>query len=282
MKKIIIGMVICILLAGCTKEQNAPAPVVETLESANDIVTELCICHTVNPDGSVVLWGDRQDSDKFYAYVMQNTLNLSAGAEIAIQYSESARQTSRNQTNGNSITWIMDPKTVQMIPITEKVAEMAIDGSRKERYMQQYHDEIEQAVVLNTDASTAAQSMIADIPMQQYTVQTFQMDNTKTSNPGFVGEIDVQISARNTRITINDKSIALSAAYTYVYALDYLDVGGYTITTTVSELPQYNSVIIYLNTMNQICAGRITSAQAMPDDYYLITFEAISIADIVN
>lgn len=300
---IIAAILLAITCVGCQFESSDTSlPQEEKLVAANDLITELCICHAVNPDGSVLLWGDRTDNGKFYAYAVRDTLgNLTAGDEIAIRYSETVREHADVRKEADYLLFYLKSDECTLLQIGPDIVNEACDGSRRDKYIKKYEAKDESAVENTADVSApntlpivavtqtpealedTDQSLIADQnqPVQtQVQEYTLDIDNTAITASEGIYHLECTQTQKNLRIRINAQTFTFSNRYKYCFAKTIFSVADNTVMCSTHSIPGMNDMLVYFNASDQLQAGLISKLESAPNDMYLITITPVSITTL--
>lgn len=294
-KNVLIPIICLILCTACHQtESNVQVSEVQTFQITDDMVTELCICHAVNPDGSVLLWGDRTEDDLFYAYSVPDTTGkLQFGDEIAIRYSENDRLHAVSRDEKSDKLFFLKTGQYELLSITPAVTKMAVNGSRCQKYLSLYKIENEtQAQAINDTSTLNTNTDIADNAVTTATtaeqieiqadadVQNIIMDNSALDNTGGQYQLSVKTASNKLTLRVNDTSFQLSDRYTYCFAETIYAVDQDTYMGSTHITPEADQMLIYLNQSSQLQAGLITYVETTPNNMYLITFTPVSITSL--
>ena len=277
----LISLASPILLSACGKKQEIPPPTETVSIVADDLVTELCVCQSVNADGSLLLWGDREENNKFSAYSVDNTIGAERGSEVAITYSESARKKARTVQYPTYTLYLLQADEINLSNITLALATQAVDGSRKEKYLKEFGTPKEEEVQEQEDQTPVNVEGAVDQKEKTPEIITgrLTMDNTNITPDGV--KLDVELTYGNQIILRAEYSkLSLNANKDYVFACTAYDLSKDSYMGTILNPPSIGSILVYLNESNQIRFGVINSSSAMPDDMYLINFTPIALTDI--
>ena len=268
MKIRIIPLILSIcLLTGCGRA--APEEQIDSsADFPKDLTTEICVCHSINADGSIVLWGDRMEGDLFSAYSVPNTLNLKTGSDVALVYSESERNKASYTDSKTSRTYHLKASHVSLKPIDEIAALEAVNGARRNKYLKQYEIKLSGSDDDQLENITASSAVIP-APVENPIMSIDCIIDTSMFVPeGNKIAASKKLYNDRTLITISDKKYELLPEFSYILAVQELEASESVYFGTVSETPKQNSILLYLNDSQQLCSALIIGVNTAPGNMF--------------
>lgn len=285
-------------LSGCSISLYKPKAVTlgEDLQieyQPTDMITEICICHSANPDGSALLWSDRVEDKKFFVFAIPNELGLQMGDEIAITYSEDTRLHAKHTDNKSNITYYLKNGEFTLSAITPAILNQAIDGSRKNKYLKMYDlNNDAPSESYNTSEDTLATDAIEETdtnddadyqPDYEDIHEEFYIDNTALSENGTVVPAIYTVTHRGFKsITINGEKYHLKPDMLFAFALVEYSASGTSYFGTINGVPAKDTTLLYLNQRGTLSAGIITEVNTAPNNLYTIQMQVIALQNILE
>ncbi|ADL36327.1 hypothetical protein bpr_II390 (plasmid) [Butyrivibrio proteoclasticus B316] len=296
-KKILcICLISAVLLSvfGCGDKESASDIQMEN-KIPEDLVSECCICNSINADGTLLLWGDRSDGDLFASYTIPSQPDVRIGDEVLLVYSESERAYAKYSDNRASRTFYMQNCHIFIEKITKENIKAAVPGTRKNKFLAQYgigdgeeKENIDTQVQYSGDLQKQEQEPLQDIEYAKnidhsvLEVRELIIDTSSVSDTGQIYDVVYERKGQVLSLIINEKQIKLQCDSKVIIGTIPYSITEEMYFGEVSDMPAIGDYLFYLNRADQMCLAEVIGIEYTPGEQCGLKIEELNIAEYIT